>query len=380
MAKKKSRPDGLYEKKITVGHGSDGKPIRLSFYGHSDKEIEAKLKEYYKQEAYGTIDKSISLADWADKWLATYKEGNVRGKTYEMYESCIEKHIKPHFKKSFLAYIKPVDIQTFLNSKSALSQSLLEKLKITLGGIFETAIANELIVRNPVKGIKPKSDKRSQPRLSYSAEEAGQLIEFAKTHKDGAAIIVLLKTGLRRGELCGLKWSDVDFKTNTITVRHSVSLVGGSAVLDMPKTESSKREIPFDDGLAKVLALIPRFTTSKKISVQHGFVFVNSKGKMLNPGNWSKRTYADFMKDYQNNYAAEYEKNHGKAPETLPRTLDPHELRHTFGTLLYESTKDIYITSKTLGHSSVDITAKIYVHENSETKRAAIAKVLPLAK
>ena len=356
----KKRKDGSYEKKITVGHDKDGKPIRKAFYGHSIKEIDAKIKEYHKQEFYGTVDRSITLAEWADQWLETYKEGNVRANTYETtYRISVDK-IKKYFRNAKLAAIRPIDIQEFFNSMSVLSQSALDKLKITLRAIFETAIENELIIRNPVKrSIKPKSDNKSDAKRAYTRDEAIDLVKFAKSHKDGASVITILKTGLRRGELCGLKWSDVDLKSCTINVRQSVTLVHGNPRLSDPKSETSKREIPFDDELKSVFMSIPR-------NLHCEFVFASPRGMMMNPDNWKQRIYDGFMADY---------KLHN--PEA--RILNPHELRHTFGTFLYEATNDIYITSKIMGHSNPNVTAKIYVHEQRETKQAAIAKVLPFA-
>jgi integrase len=342
---------------LTIGHEPSGKSIRKSFYGTSERAVNDKIKEYYKQSSAGTIDKSITLAEWADKWLETYKEENVRGNTYiSSYKIPVDK-IKKYFSHAKLAGIRSVDIQTFFNSMSSASQSQLDKLKITLNGIFKAAIENELIVRNPVSGVRPRSEQKPDAKRVYSREEATGLVRFAKTHKDGAAIITILKTGLRRGEMCGLRWTDVDFKTATIHVRNSVYLDNGRAKIDKPKTATSIRDIPFDEELADVLHKIPRMVGCQ-------FVFYSPRGKMLNPDNWHDRVYVPFMNDY------------GAATPDA-RILTLHELRHTFGTFLYEATGDIYITSVIMGHSSPNVTAKIYVHEHHETRQAAMAKVLP---
>lgn len=346
--------------KITIGHKADGTPIRKTFYGTSKRAAKAKAEEFIKQSAYGTVDRKITLAEWADKWLATYKDGNVRANTYETtYRVSVDK-IKAYFRNARLADIRPIDIQTFFNSMSGISQSGLDKLRITLKAIFTTAIENELIVRNPVqKSIKPKSDKKPDEKRAYTHEEAADIVRFAKTHRCGAAIITILKTGLRRGELLGLKWSDIDFKTNTINVKRSVVMVGGSVKECEPKTESSKREIPFDEELKSVLLSVPR-----KLHCE--FVFSSSRGKMMHPDNWSQREYAKFMEDYA-------------AFNPKARILNPHELRHTFGTFLCEATGNIHITSKIMGHANPNITSKIYVHDSLKSKQDAIAKMQPFS-
>lgn len=351
----KQRKDGSYEKKETIGHKPNGAPIRRTFRGKTPKEVRDKIKEYFQQSSYGTIDKKITLAEWADRWLEIYKEGNVKAITYESTYKGAVKKIKRYFKNARIADIRSVDIQAFYNSYSNMSQSFLNNLKITINAIFETAIKNELIVRNPAKSIIPKSNKAPREVRVYTREEAKKLFEFARNHKDGAPIITILKTGLRRGEMCALKWSDIDFKNNIIKVRHSLTMVHGTGKLDTPKTKSSIREIPFDNELKSILLQIPR-------DIHNSFVFLSPKGKMINPENWEKRTYANFMKEFS---------------ATGNRALRPHELRHTFGTFLYESTGSEHITAKIMGHSNTSITSKTYIHEGIEVKRAAIEKIAP---
>jgi integrase len=360
MAKKKKRQDGLVEIKITVGKRMSGTLIRKSFYGHTAKEASDKANEYMKKSQYQTIDERITLEDWADKWLETYKSG-VRDYTYEYtYKNAIEKHIKPYFKDARLAAIRPVDIQEFFNTKAKMSQSAIHKLKITLRSIFDTAIENDLIYKNPVPKKEIESKATPGVKRAYTKEEVAAITAFAKTHPAGAPIIAMLKAGLRRSEVLALRWQDVDFKNKTLSVNVSVSCAKGVVKVDKPKSKASMATIPIDAELAAVLQAVPH-----KIGCE--YIFPSESGKVQIPDTWEKKYYNTFMADYLAN-------NEGA------RRLTPHELRHTFGSLVYEATKDIYITSKLMRHSDVKITANIYVHEKMDTKRKALGKVLKMNK
>lgn len=341
--------------KITLGKSLDGTPIRKSFYGRTKKEANAKAQEYLRDNTFAHVDKKITLNEWAEKWLEVYKRDNVSEITFQnSYYSPVHTHIIPHFLNARLADIKSIDIRNFFNSKSHYSKSILNKLKISLNAIFETAIENDLIIKNPVKNVSVVSKKESKEKRAYTKEEAEKVIEFAKTHKNGAPIILMLKTGLRRSELVALRWGDIDFTNDLISVNMSVAETKYGLTIGPPKTKASMADIPFDSDLKRVLINLPRSIS--------GYVFPNTFDKINNPTTWYNRTYATFMRDMQEAY-----------PD-IP-ILTTHELRHTFGTLVYEATQDIYITSKLMRHSDINVTAKVYVHESMDTKRDAIMKI-----
>ena len=167
----------------------------------------------------------------------------------------------------------------------------------------------------------------------------------------------MLKAGLGRAEVLALKWSDVNLKTRTISIMRTVTETNGVLATGEPKTQARKADVPIDDEIIAALNRIPKF-------IESDYVFPNSKGGLFSPSDWSSRNYKRFMMDY--------DKFHFEKYNDHPRKLTPHELRHTFGSLVYEATRDIYITSKLMRHSSVDITAKIYVHTQVDAKHEAL--------
>jgi integrase len=352
LSKRKTRKDGRVEMKITIGRDINGKPIRKAFYGATERECKAKIKAYWQGE-YKPTYSDITLAEWADKWLEI-KKGKVKESTYEStYRNAVDVHIKPYFKNARLKDIKPIDIEKFFRAKAHMSASSLSKMRITLGSMFESAVDNELISRNPVKPVKPVSKQKKAEKRAYTMEEARQLIEFCKTHADGLHAIMLLKTGLRIGEMLALQWSDVDFKNMTITVSKAVTRLASGREISSAKTDASNDTIPFDDELKELLW--PRRGV--------GWVF-SDKGTYFDYTVWLQRVYNKLMRDYK---AWCEEKN------KPCRILTPHELRHTYGSLIYNATRDIYITSKLMRHSNISTTSKVYVHEDIGTKRDAIA-------
>jgi integrase len=360
--KSKGRADGLIEIKIEVGRTLDGKAIRKSFYGHTKKEAKDKAEEFKNQRQYGEIDEKITLSAWADKWLDAYKS-NLRQISYDKtYKYIIDTHIKPYFKDARLAAIRQIDIQEFFKSKADYSISMIEKIKVVIKAMFNAAIENDLIIKSPVGMSKIYSRKAQKPRRAYTEEEVRNIINFAKTHRYGAAIITMLKTGLRRSELLALRWQDIDLKNKTLSVKLSVSVSGGGIRIEAPKTPASMDTLPIDDELKSVFQSIPRMIGERD------YVFHKKDGNVLNPDVWEASQYRTFMRDYKMHYMKEHE---GREPQLLT----PHELRHTFGSLIYEATRDIYITCKLMRHTDISTTQKTYVHEQMDTKREAVEKL-----
>lgn len=347
---KPNRAGGIYEVKVTVGHNFDGTPIRKSFYSKVSKEAAKAKAEQYKVDQkvseqtgkqFVSNDKS-RFDTWARKWLETYKHGAVKEHTYNFtYRVNVEKYLIPYFKHAKLTDIKQIDIQGYFNSAD-LSKSTLDKQKMILKAIFDAAIDNDLCYKNPVKNIVYGKVKEKRERHVYTKEESDALIEYALNHSY-YDIVVMLKTGVRRSELLGLQWDDVNFTEKTIHVQRAVTYQDGKLSIGSPKTRSSDRIIPISDSLCEAIQMIPN---SGK------FIFGSDKPR-------SPRAYA-----------STYHRHMTKAAKDIGiPCLSPHELRHTYGTLLRESGVDIYTIQKVMGHSDISITAAIYVHNDIEVLR-----------
>lgn len=367
----------LVEIKRTVGDK------RRSFYGKTKedaiKAYEDAKKKYIEERAlisHGILPESdITFKDWAGKWLAIYKKGMVRDVTYSYtYDSPTRKHLIPYFGAARLKDIRPSDIMAFMATIRNMSFSSQNKCLICLRGIFETAVDNDLIQKNPAKNVRPSklsSDVTTKKR-AYTYDQARVVIEFAKTHKYGVDIICLLKGGLRVAELLALPFvcspdnGGVDMENNIFCVRQSVSESSSGASISPCKSAKSRRDIPFDHEMAEIIKNVPAgiYYTKPDTEYARKYLICNKYGGYMLPSNWRSRRFYVFKKDFEA-YAA---KNKYDIP-----MLNPHELRHSFGSILYSRGVDIVTISKLMGHASIEITVRLYVHDDLKMKQDAIA-------
>ncbi|NMA85470.1 MAG: tyrosine-type recombinase/integrase, partial [Epulopiscium sp.] len=191
------------------------------------------------------------------------EKGTVKEHTYNFtYRVNVEKYLIPFFKKAKLIDIKQADIQKYFNkvdnNGEFLAKSTLEKHKMILKSIFDKAIDNDYCYKNPVKDIKMPNTATVKIREVYSSDVAAQAEKYAKKHLAGLGIVIILNTGVRRSELLGLKWDDIDFEKNRIRIERAVTQTVGEVLIGEPKTETSKRIIPVSKDFLDYLETILR--------------------------------------------------------------------------------------------------------------------------
>ena len=345
-----NRADGLYEVKITIGKDFDGKLIRKSFYSTVSKaDARAKAEQYkidqavYKATGELPEPSVMTFEKWAYKWLETYKKGIVKDHTYHFtYKSNIDKYLIPYFGKAHIADIQQIDIQKYFNTVrseagESLAKSTLDKHKLILKSMFDAAIDNDLCYKNPVKNIKFQHVSDKAEKKVWTREQAEKAEEYSrKVYR--LDVVLYLNTGLRRSELLGLKWSDIDFDDNTLHVQRAVVQTKGEIVIDKPKSAASDRIVPFSKSFGAYLKMF-----------QSDNEFVLGTNDVMSPATYAKN-FSEFMKKL--------------STETGVPVLTPHELRHTYGTLKREEGVDIYTIQKVMGHADISITAAIYVHND----------------
>ena len=370
MPRKKAtkRADGRYVSTLVVGTDANGKLERKFFYSSISQADAKKKRDEYKaaQTAKGLLGietgaaKRVLLKDWAQKWLIA-KEAKVKSSSFDTsYRRPTERYIIPALGHRPLSQIKPIEIETFLNELGKkYSESVMQKTKICLNGIFDSAIDNDICYKNPAKNADAKSDKRPAEKRTYTKEQTASIRAFAKTDASGIYILILLDLGLRCSELCGLKWSDFDFKQKIVAINRAATDDNGHLVVDIPKTDRSRRINPLSTELCNELAKHPDANSDR-------WVVPSSKNPDIpvNPKNFSAKRYKSFWKRYLQTLP---EDERSKFP-----LLTPHELRHTCGTLRYDEKKNIHAVSKYLGHSTIAITSKYYLHDDIESLRESL--------
>lgn len=363
-----NRKDGTYGVKITVGKTFEGKLIRKSFYSSKSK-ADARLKaEEYKikmavaeQTGEQFISKSYTFNQWADKWLNVIKD-TVTDSTYNGYEVAVRLHLKPYFQNARIIDIKQIDVQQYINkiSKEIPRESVM-KYKNCLNAIFEMAVDNDICYKNPCNNIKITTQIETDKKQTYTQEQTDLILEYAKTHKYGLEISILLEYGLRRGELLGLRWEDIDFGSNILHIRKSVADIKNKdtgkieVIIKEPKNKYSIREVPISVEISSRLK-----ETYPNDSI---YVFPNSIGGLMSPHNWTNRHYKVFMEDMQQYYH--------KQGIDIP-ILNPHELRHTRATLWVNSGMNLFAVASILGHGDLKMLRERYAHSDTESIRKSL--------
>ena len=319
------RKDGRWCKSKTINGD------RVYFYSTEPTEKKA-IKDIENQmvKYAGKIQKGKLFKDVADEWEKEHYE-HIQYQTMYRYKS-LTARIVDYFGDSYIKKISASDISLFLEtmvSEQFSTKTIKDETSI-LKMIFKFAAVKKYITENVMQYINPPKGQPKKERQALTNDEM-KIIENNIDKEFGLLAYFLLYSGLRRGEVLALEWEDIDFKDSCIKVTKSVEFIGCSPRLKSPKTSAGKRIVPMIDRLKKVL-------NKRKAT---GIVF-NQDGHYMNSSYFERH-----WKKYKNETGL---------------TVSPHQLRHTFATLLYEwdiSDKD---TQEILGHSDISTTRNIYTH------------------
>lgn len=293
----------------------------------------------------------MTLREWIPQWLKTYKLGTIKEHSYRQLEVLV-RYIPDALMDMELDDIKPLHLQEFVNKFSVnASKSYMDKMRGLLHGLFSSAVENELTTRDPSAKLRiPQVIEK--PRESFTEDEVRKIVDFAWDYpyrRIAIAVVTLLFTGIRRGELLGLKWEDIT--DNTLSIRRGVYQDGSTALVEdfKLKTATSIRSVPLMAEVAYRICSLPRYGQ---------FVFCTKSGKLWHPRNFD-RDYHSFFKALRDKY-----------PEV--RDLSPHSCRHTFATLTLDTGTDVRIVQQLLGHSDIKTTAR-YTHPSMNIMQKAVS-------
>ena len=387
MAKKGNNEGSIYKdsqgrwRGVVTLPSAEGKVKKKYFYGKSKKEVSEKVNALLNEMKNNTYIEpcKTTLYNWLCTWLETYCQNNIRPTTYVNYETYIHRHIKDS-----IGSIKPCDLSTiakqqFYNEKlkngklsgaGGLSPKTMKNLHNMLHKALNQAVCLNMITKNPSDfTVIPKNIKKEMRFFTVEEQRKLQAILTAKTLD--MAILLDLYTGLRKGELLGLKWENVHIDLSGdsyIKVVQTINRIKNydadndkKTVLTVsePKTSNSKRTIPILPEIAQKLYNY-RLSQEKYIAentLPHTeYVFISSVGTIVDP------------RDFQR-----YFKNLLKKHDI--REINVHGLRHTFATRALESGMSVKTLSKILGHSNVGFTLDTYTHVTEDLKSEAISNM-----
>ena len=363
----RKRSDGRWEARIIIGHKNDGSPMYKSAFAKTQKSALKQLHQLL--DLYRDVDLTeecrMTLGEWMDKWLDEYMIFAIRESTLDSYRGMVKNQVKLFIGNKQLASLTTADIQKFYNKikkegrvrehpvhGKTLADSMVRSVHMMLHEALDMAVKERLLAKNPTNGT-------TIPKCNYPEKQIlgdNQLETFLEAIRGQEYwcdfFYVEVMTGLRRGEICGLKWQDIDFEENKLRVKRSVSVKrGGGVNIGETKTETGVRCIEMPPSVAELLK-------NRKQTAITEWVFP----AFLNP-------------EQPIHPQAAYRKLKVILKNAELPMIRFHDLRHTFATHATQGGVDPKTLAGILGHTNASFTLDTYTHVTSDMQKSASAIV-----
>lgn len=343
----KKRKDGLYASQVYLGT-ENGKRKYKTVYGKTQKEVKEKVAELKLKLGKGidvaAADEPFSL--WAERFIKG-KEAEGVGYNYIVNLKSFSTHLTPIYNIE-LSKITIADIQSIIDTlalfhggKKPMSKRTLNGIKQFVGQVFKMAIGSRVVDYNPANYVKiPR--RASETHRSAITEEQQRWIRDTP-HRAQAAAMLMLYSGARKGEALALTWNDVDFEESTISITKAVEYIGNRPTVKLPKTKAGVRDVDVPDVLIEYLVQLRK-------SSNHTLIIHSNDGAHFKRSSWYY-VWEEYMNEMLNKYES-----------VESGRFTPHQLRHTFCTMLYASGYSLLEARDQMGHKDIQTTANIYTH------------------
>ena len=363
----RKRSDGRWEARIIIGHKNDGTPMYKSAFAKTQKSALKQLHQLL--DLYRDVDLTeecrMTLGEWMDKWLDEYMIFAIRESTLDSYRGMVKNQVKPFIGNKQMASLTTADVQKFYNKikkegrvrehpvhGKTLADSMVRGVHMMLHEALDVAVKERLLAKNPTNGT-------TIPKCNYPEKQIlgdNQLETFLEAIRGQEYwcdfFYVEVMTGLRRGEICGLKWQDIDFEENKLRVKRSVSVKrGGGLNIGETKTETGVRCIEMPPSVAELLK-------NRQQTAITEWVFP----AFLNP-------------EQPIHPQAAYRKLKVILKNAKLPMIRFHDLRHTFATHATQGGVDPKTLAGILGHTNASFTLDTYTHVTSDMQKSASAIV-----
>jgi integrase len=367
------RSDGRWMASLTLGRDPQtGVLKRASFYGKTRAEVALRLAQALRDQAHGVFvaPHALTVQSWLSTWLTTYKQPALRPLSVERYGRLIRKHLTPVLGHLPLRELRPEHLQQFYTAQLArgMAPRTVRQLHTLLHGALAQAEKTGLVARN-VSRLTTPPRARVQERPTLSVTQMTQaVLPHLTGERLGVVIVLACGTGLRRGELLGLRWQDVDLSQALLQVRQALARLHApqagkktQLVMQAPKTAQSRRTIPLPAVCVQTLRQHRARQAEKKLTLgpayrDQGLVFCQEDGTPLNPAAVN-RCFTRALRR-----------------AGLPH-LRLHNLRHTFATWMLELGESPKTVQTLLGHSTVATTLDLYSHVSLELEKQAVTRL-----
>ncbi len=380
------RSNGTWAGEVTTGYDENGKQKRKTVYGKTQAEALAKLGEVKQQLATGTFtDTKLTVKAYLEQWL-THKEAQVKPRTAELYRHVSEYHIMPRIGRRRLDKLTPLDVQGMVAGVAANgSIRTANQCRTVLFSALKQAIRWQLLARNPVEAVDELKETHREMTL-WTPEEVVRFLDTARAHRLYPLFYLALSTGMRRGELLGLRWQDVN--GSIISIRQTLVPVGNKIMVGTPKTKKGQRRVSVSPDVLEVLALhkaVQEVEHSRlgEAWADSGLVFPTEIGTPMHPRNL-ERTWYTLQDKARDAWQAALEEagdvttlEQLEAHKLLPRAR-LHDLRHLHVSLLVKRGVDARTIADRVGHTRASFTLDVYTHLFEEQRTAAAVSLLDL--
>lgn len=367
-----------YRGQLTIGVDENGKAKRKSFYGKTKKEVKEKMETY---KLLNPINKAAineyTVATWFNYWLWNIKKRDIKPKTFERYECIYRNYIKGSEIANIPLYkFKLNNLQAYYNrlSDNGKSPSIIKTINEKLKSSMIDAEKNGYIEKNYCQLVNLPKEKIKEKKIEvFSVDQQNEFLEIIKGHEFEILFLLALGTGLRRGELLALRWSDIDFENKTINVDSNIQQAyifedeetkRLEKIEQEPKTINSFRTVPIPSKVLDKLQEHKQKQEQYKLAFQeryidNDFVICDKYGKALDVKRPTRMFYS-------------IQKKMG-IPED--EKIKFHGLRKTYATRLFEKEVPPKTVQMLLGHSEISITLDIYTQVMENKKVEAIEKI-----
>lgn len=344
--------NGLWRARITLDNGK-----RKYFSSKSRAEAVKKMNDALHDLGRGIplLDERQTVKDYLTVWYEGMKP-QVRQSTYRRYGDYV-KHLLPALGRHPLAKLSPQHLQVFYNKKLAegLSPTTVHAIHAMLHRALEDALQMGLVNRNVTEMLKPPR-RTNREMMPLSVSEMQRFLEVVRDDRFYALYVLALSTGMREGELLGLRWQDVDLARRTVQVRMNVAEIAKKRfALAETKTAYSRRTVALTQAAVDALAEHWQKQQLLPTAINMGLVFPSETGGIMIPHNITKRSFKRYL-----------------VKAGLSRDIRFHDLRHTAATLLLASGVNVKVVSEMMGHSNVAITLRIYAHVLPHMQQSAV--------